>query len=277
MSDTASVATTVTQIQYDRGLEMWEAQATAAAIAAATDLTTHQVAWLSTKGDAAAGMPRWIEVVAEKRAKRNRYQATVGESIALGAAGMIDKAQQIAGGAQQLILAMLASHMQHSANPAIKALKKGQLADESDIDWADRSQRLVSAMAMDRDLRDTLKMLQGLADIKKPAEVYALVWANARLSRSEGLAATLRGFTGKVDLSAEAILPAEVTTVEQLPGAEQGLADPLDIDPDFAGMSLADLEAYDVTKELPAEAYGPDGEPDRLPPDADIGGWDPEA
>jgi len=265
-----SVADSISPEQYRRGYEMYAASDTMSTIATATGLTENQVAWLITKGDADRGMPRWAEVLAEKRAERNRYREQVGDNIALGAVSLIDKSQQIAAAAQQLQLAILGVHMAHVAQPTIQLIQRGQLPGETDAAWAERASGLISALAMDKALLETLKVFAKLADIKTPAEAFERVYHNVMMTRTSRVTDALRGFTGKVELGAKAMLPAQVTGVEKIPGAEQAVADPLDIDPDFAGMSLDELEHYDRTGEMPDRAYGNDGPADQLPEGVDI-------
>ena len=272
----ASVADNISAVQYSRGLEMFAMGDTMATIAIATDLTEGEVAWLIQKGDESRSMPCWVVVLAERRAQRARHRDNVGDSLAAGAVQMIDQAQQIAGAAQNLQLVILATHMTHVAGPASQLLQAGKLPGESAEDWIERSQRLIKCLAMDKSTLSTLKVLGNLADIKAPADAYEKVYLNAQRQLHSGLSSALKGFTGKVELGAKATLPAQVTGVETIPGADTAVADPLDIDADFAGMSLEELAEFDRGGDMPDEAYGDGGKVDRLPPDADIN-WDPTA
>lgn len=252
---TASPASLISPEQYNRGFELFVAGETVGQICIATALDKNQVAWLARKGDTEAGMLAWVHKVAQIEAAERQQANSVTHNIQGQGAIMLANATEIAISAQSYIKAVMGAYMNIKVRGALQRLQDGVGGDE---DFA--------AMAIPKEVRESLKLMGNLVGMETTARTYRHLYDQGPAG---ALAHSMKGLSQKVELGAEAVLPARVTTVETLPGgADGGVADPLDVMPEFKGWSMQEIQTFMDTGEQPAREYGEDEAPLALPPGA---------
>ena len=265
-----SPADEITGGQYERGWEMFSTGHNVPQICAATGMTKPTLNWLTKIGDATRGYVSYQSRIAEQTTALRRRALEAANDLSKATLDSLRREVEIASTAQQLVTALLKAHAMYVVTPGIRTLQGLQPGDDP--------AEVLAGMALPSPIRETLRVLGPMIRLETTARTFRTVFDAPGVAQDplSGTSVT------RLDLSAEQALPASFSLVEELRGEGGGVADPLDLMSDFAGMTAEELTEWGLgSGSLPDRMYGdpvtvqgPEGAPDPGPldpPDLDPG------
>jgi len=228
----------VSAMQYAKGWDLVSTGHTAAQVLAGTGMSRAQLTWCLREGSEADGMPsystRLLEVAAKMRGRAMEAAEEVGAQGVEGLRrqlGIVKIAQQI--------VAMLLNDFGRA------------LAENAQLPAGSR--RAIGKIVPPRNVIDALRALKPYTDLTDVAHAFRAIYDSPH-QRQDPLSGLPR--EARIDLSAEAVLPASVSLLDGV-GASGPATDAIDdLLPDYRGWTEEDIDHYLATGERPDRGYG---------------------
>lgn len=240
----------MTQEQYDRGWELISTGHTTSQILAATGMTRPQLDHVTKSGW--KGKPAYVVRLATISATVRKRAQDAADEISIGALDAIKRDIQLTKGAASLAAMLIQAHVQHVVIPAQQRLQAGTLSPEE-------ARKTVESLAPPPQIQGALRTLREYVSLDRTARMYRAVFDSDLVlgADTQDRAASVR-----LDLGAEKALSAAFAVVEDVVDhTTAATTDPLDLLPEWAGWSLAEIEEYTASGRMPDRVYqdGRDG------------------